>query len=694
MNPCSELVPGAIEERPATPHMLKLNWKTWLAIYGGILLVFGGLVVMFFAQDQPTIAYWIGFVGNAFASIWTFFGLIHWRDVPWVKRINTFVLASLGFGAVILLFMAVDWEPGWTTALYCYLAVLGFLLGINFLRLILRPGHPVLGVARTMIEESLRMGIALIFIIAMLALLPMLPLIFGSEDRVTYMVQRFLTYSNMIVAVLLGLMTVLLAARTVSLEIATRQIHMTLTKPLGRAQYLLGKWLGIVLLNAVLLVVAGIATYGFTMAIAQNPALNDLDRYAVDREVLTARLAQTPNPIDTTWERMYANVLREKQIADPGRFGLEGDPFATLADDAKQEIVADTVARFYSVKGGQSQDFLITGLGAAAAASERAANEASELLIAEAGLTNEQATAYVTYYSTGRMSEPVMQAAEQVPAESHDKMMRLIEREVIQLSLTPAASPKPENLNSEVYLKINGQPWPPPAMPTAPPPRSGLIVETPNELPLPAALINKQGEMVITITLPDKRQDGFDQNSMRFNFKDSVIEVFYRVGSFESNLAKALLIIWFKLAFLAMVGLMAGSLLSFPVAAMCSLVVYVGAAASGVIDESLSSYAGFARAESTWQVITGTFSAFFSTLGSGDIYSAFKLLLRLIGESFMLLIPSFGEFNTYRPLSDGHVISNGTVGSAALKIGLIWTGIVAIIGLFLFNRKEIARVQV
>lgn len=674
--------------------MLKLTWKTWLAIYGGILLVFGGLVVLFIAQDQSGIAYWLGFAGNALLSIWTFFGLIHWREVPWVKRINTFVLASLGFGVVILLFMAVDWEPGWTTALYCYLAVLGFLVGINFLRLILRPGYPVLGVARTMVEESLRMGVALIFIIAMLALLPMLPLIFGSEDRVTYMVQRFLTYSNMIVAVLLGLMTVLLSARTVSLEIATRQIHMTLTKPLGRAQYLLGKWLGIVLLNAVLLVVAGIATYGFTMGIAQNPALNDLDRYEVDREVLTARLAQTPNPVDTTWERMYANVLLEKQLADPGRFGEEGSPYATLANDAKQEIIADTVARFYSIKSGQSQDFVITGLGAAADAAERAAQEAKELLIAEAGLTGEQADAYVTYYSTGRLSDPVIEAAQLVTPEVHDKMNRLIEREVIQLSLTPATSPKPENLNSEVYLKVNGQPWPPPATPTGPPPRSGLIVETPNELPLPASLINAQGEMVLTITLPETRQDGFEQDSIRFNYKDNVIEVFYRVGSFESNLAKALLIVWFKLAFLAMVGLMAGSLLSFPVAAMCSMVVFVGAAASGVIDESLNSYAGFARAESTWQVITGTFAAFFDKLGSGDVYSAFKLLLRLIGESFMLLIPSFGEFNTYQPLSDGHVISNSTVGNAALKIGLIWTGIVAIIGLFLFNRKEIARVQV
>lgn len=676
--------------------MLKLNWKTWLAVLVGILLVFGGLFVMINAQGEPGIAYWLGFAGGALATGWSLDALVRWRDVPWVKRFNTLVLVTLGFGLVVLLFLAVNWEPGYTTAAYCYLAVLGFLLGINVLRLLLRPGHPVLGVARTMVEESLRMGVALIFIIAMLVLLPMLPLIFGSEDRVTYMVQRFLTYSNMIVAVLLGMMTILLAARTVSLEIATRQIHMTLTKPLGRLQYLLGKWLGIVLLNAVLLVVAGIATYGFTKAIASNPALNDLDRYAVDREVLTARLAKTPDPVDTTWEQMYFNVLQEKQITDPGRFGVQGDSFAMLADDAKQEIIADTVSRFYSVKAGQSQDYLFTGLGEAAAAAERAIVEGQNLLVKESGVSQTQAEEILNAV-IGRPSEIDVEAAQKVTPEVVDQLQRILESEVIQLSLTPAVSPKPENLNSEVYLKINGQPWPTPASPTASPPRTQLVNETPNDdkdLAVPAWLINNEGEMVLTVTLPESREDGFNQDSIRFNHKDAVIEVFYRVGSFESNLAKALLIVWLKLAFLAMVGLMAGSLLSFPVAAMFGLIVYVGAAASGVISESLDSYARFARADSTWAVITGTFSSFLSTLGSGDVYSAFKLLLRLIGEAFMLLIPSFGDFNTYQPLSDGHVISNATVLTATWKIGLLWTGIAAVIGLYLFNKKEIARVQV
>ncbi|MEM9346693.1 MAG: ABC transporter permease subunit [Planctomycetota bacterium] len=673
--------------------MLKLTWKTWLGVLIGIGVVFGGLFALINAQGEGRLGYWLGFVGAAAATVWTFWGLVHWRDVPWVKRLNTLVLATLGFGLLTLLFLALEWEPGWTTAVYCYLAVLGFLLGINIVRILLRPGYPVLGVARTMMEESLRLGISLIFIIALLVVLPLLPAIFGSEDRVTYMVQRFLTFSNMIVAVLLGLMTVLLAAWTVSREITTRQIHMTLTKPLGRAQYLLGKWLGIVLLNAVLLVVAGIATYGFTTAIAKNPALNALDRYAVDREVLTARLAKSPDPIDTTWDQMYANVLLEKQLSDPGRFGEEGSSFATLSSDAQQEIVSDTVSRFYTVAGGQSQDFLITGLGEAAAAAERAVQEARGLLMDEAGLTSKQAEDY-TNLLMGKPSELDAETAAKVPPPIQSEVVRLIEREVIQLKLTPSASPKPENLNTEVLIRVNGVAWPMPPSRGAPPPRTPLVVEIANELPLPASLISQDGEMVITVEVPKARSDGFEQESMRFNYKDAVIEVFYRVGSFESNLAKALMIVWLKLGFLAMVGLIAGSLLSFPVAAMFSLIILAAAAAGGTINESLANYASVATADSTWQIITGTIAAVFNGIIAGEVYDVFKLLLRLIGTAFMVFMPVFGDYNTYRPLSDGHVISLGTVGRAALNIGLIWTGIVTVAGMYLFSRKEIARVQV
>ena len=49
--------------------MLKLTWKTWLAVYLGIQLVFGGLFVMINAQGQPAAAYWLVFAGAAMVAL-------------------------------------------------------------------------------------------------------------------------------------------------------------------------------------------------------------------------------------------------------------------------------------------------------------------------------------------------------------------------------------------------------------------------------------------------------------------------------------------------------------------------------------------------------------------------------------------------------------------------------------------------
>jgi len=673
--------------------MPKLNWKTWLAVLIGVLAAPIGLYYLLEAQGATTVAEWVAFAGGLLTNVWVGYALIRWRDVPWVRRINTLVVTTLGFGLARLLFLAIGWDTGAQTAAYLYLAVIGFLVGINLLRLLLRPSHPILGVARTMLEEALRMGIALIFIVALLAILVLLPLVLGSEDRVTYMVQRFLVYSTAVVFVLLGLMTVLLAARSISLELSSRQAHMTLTKPLARWQYLLGKWLGIVLLDAVLVAVAGVAIYGFTMSIARNPALNDLDRYAVDREVLTARLALNPDPINATWEQMYINVLEENQRLDPEKYGEVGDPIGSLPDDAKQEIVAEAVGGFYTVDGGSSKQYKFEGLADAVAASEASIARGRAILREQAGLSEQQAEQYVRYV-LGRPNELKDETAQQVSMQVYDELVRELEREKITLVLTPDTSPEPEDQIVEITMKLNNQPWPRPVSPGAPTPRQKLVLETPNDVTIPAHLISPDGTLVITIEVPDNRNDGVKQEYIQFNYKDAQIDLYYRVGSFEANLAKAMLVVWLKLVFLAMLGLAAGALMSFPVAAMVGLVVFVAASASGVIDEALSNYASTPKNAGAWEVVTTTVGSFFTKLGEGEIYDALRIVIRLIGESFMLLIPKFGAFATSDDLSTGRAIDGGLVLGAVLKIGVMWTGIVALIGWGFFGRKEIARVTV
>lgn len=666
--------------------------RLWLGLLAAVLIMVGGVAGLLWAQGETSGAFWTLVGLSVLVTYWALIALVAWNEVGWVRRVNALVVLTGGFGIVIAMMMAGGFEGPARTLGVIYLTIAGFMVGVNVLRIILIPGYPMLGVARTMIEEALRMRVAVVIIITYLVGLSLMPMILGSEDRVTYMVQRFLVYASGLIIFSLGLLTVLLGAYSVSRELSTRQVQMTLTKPLARWQYLLGKWLGIMLLNAVLVGVAGVAIYGFAGAIASNPELDRLDRYKVEREVLTARERHSPVPIDVSWEQMYANVLAEKQARDPEKFGRVGDSFAVLPNTAKQEVISDAVSRFYTVDTGKPQKYVFTGLNAAADAAQRAIEEAGELLQEESALTAEESEQFISY-ALGRSNDLSREVFDKVTPSQQDALQKILEREVIQLVLVPDTAPEPTDQQVEVLLRFNGQPWPRASRVGGPAPTRKLVIETPNEIPVPASMIDTEGRLVVTIEVPGNRtRDGLEQKYIQFNYKDAEISLFYRVASFEANLARAMFVVWLKLAFLAMLGLVLGSLLSFPVAAMIGIVIFIAALVSGVIQESLDSYASVGRGEGTWDIVTGFFGGILGALGEGDIYGIFKLILRLIGETFMLLVPSFGQYGTADPLSSGKIISNDLLLGAFLKIGLLWTGVVGTVGIYFFSKKELARV--
>src|SRR3974390_1279876 len=75
--------------------------------------------------------------------------------------------------------------------------------------------------------------------------------------------QILLTYTLTTISALLGLSTLWLACGTLARDIEDCQMQVVAVKPIARWQIWLGKWLGIVLLNADLLVISGSAGYVF-----------------------------------------------------------------------------------------------------------------------------------------------------------------------------------------------------------------------------------------------------------------------------------------------------------------------------------------------------------------------------------------------------------------------------------------------
>ena len=185
-------------------------------------------------------------------------------------------------------------------------------------------------VARQMVAEGIRMKIALVFLVLLGGAVLGLPFSIEGDNSLTGRVQSFLSYSLSATGLFLGMLTVFMS-RSLSDELVGQQIFLVMTKPVPRWQFLLGKWLGMTVLNAAFLGFSGLVIYGMVYYIkwTHPPIDEELDAARLSNEVLVARHAlrcKTPDfmkPARAEYERkkeegFYDNapdVTRDEAIA-------------------------------------------------------------------------------------------------------------------------------------------------------------------------------------------------------------------------------------------------------------------------------------------------------------------------------------------------------------------------------------------
>lgn len=608
----------------------------WLIVLLALMAASAAVWTFLFFQDQLTAARAVAGVGNLLVDGWLIYGLWRWREAPWVRRLGAVLLVTLGASVLAGGLAAMGAASGARFVVSAWAMAMLFVLGLWLLRALLTPGHAVIGVARTVLDEAIRMKAPMVFIVMLLLLVPMLPLFVSAEDQVRYQVQSFLSWSMLVVGGMLGLMTIFLAVGTITGEIEHRQIFLTLTKPVSRAQYLAGKWLGIAVLNLLLVAVSGVAIYAFAMLLASQPAKTGYDAQAIGEEVLVAR--QTIKPTPPT-EQGLAGALRDRlerlRREDPGTYGNPGDPIDSTDPETLNRVQQQVITAWYTI-GPQSR----------------------------------------TVYRFAGLDD--------LPAGTDQVQFRFKPK---------AASSTPDGF-VRFAIQLNGRPY---INPFDNEFRGTPIFKYADDkfhvLPLPVEAINDQGVIdieVFNLPLPN----GQLPPSLTFNAKDG-LEVLYRVGSFEGNLVRSMTIVWLRLAMLTMLGLAAGSFLSFPVACLLAGLFYIAAAGHGYITESIESYAAFPRATlPLWDRIAGIPTTIGDQLSDGKFYDAIKVIIRMIGTSFVWLVPSFADHNPTPMLADGRVVPWSMVGRSALWVGLIWTGVLTLIAWLLFRTREIARVIV
>src|SRR5437868_13972004 len=115
----------------------------------------------------------------------------------------------------------------------------------------------VLAIALLTWKAAFRFRLFIVLAVLLLASVVVLPVLIKDDGTARGFTQILLTYTLTAITALLGLSTLWLACGTLARDIEECQIQMLAVKPIPRWQIWLGKWIGIMSLNAVLLAISG-----------------------------------------------------------------------------------------------------------------------------------------------------------------------------------------------------------------------------------------------------------------------------------------------------------------------------------------------------------------------------------------------------------------------------------------------------
>jgi hypothetical protein len=459
----------------------------------------------------------------------------------------------------------------------------------------------ILAIAGLTWKAALRFKLFLVIAVLLLASVVVLPILIKDDGTARGFTQILLTYTLSTITALLGLSTLWLSCGTLARDIEECQMQVVATKPVARWQIWLGKWLGILSLNAALLALSGVCVFGLLQWRASR--LPPDVQKTLREDVLVARGSARPpnNAADIAAEaeqRLKEQLKEHPDLAKSANLQL-----------AKRQIFEQIKAGYQIVPPGYQRSWQID-LGAE---KDSLPGRPLQLRIKfNSSKYGGTSTTYAGYWLIG-------------------------------------------DAQKGKYKQLEPM---------------SLAADTFHEFKIPPDLFDDKGVLMVTF---------FNANPdsvLLFPIEDGV-EVLYPEGGFAGNFARGLGIIFCWMALLAALGLAAASYLSFPVAAFFSLAMLVVVLSSGTLAEAIDS----------GSVAAGDEEAGVAGHSPVDVVliPAFKGIL-----SGVNLVKNFSPIDS---LSAGRVISWGELGLAFAQIVLLPGGVLGIVGIILFNRRELATAQ-
>ena len=213
----------------------------------------------------------------------------------------------------------------------------------------------ILAISFLTLRAAFRFRVVLVMTLLLLGGVVILPLMIKDDGTARGFTQIILTYTLALTTTLLGFATLWLSCGILAREIEEAQMQMVVVKPIGRWQIWLGKWLGIMMLNAMLLALAGGAIYGLMQYRAGK--LTAKEQTILREEVFVARkVAQEERP---DYEDMAGKVVRERLKEGPPPEGLSVPAVQTIIREqlkSRDQLVAPGQRRIWNIYVGNPSE--------------------------------------------------------------------------------------------------------------------------------------------------------------------------------------------------------------------------------------------------------------------------------------------------------------------------------------------------
>lgn len=451
-------------------------------------------------------------------------------------------------------------------------------------------------VAVNTIRQVLRMKIAVIFMLLLLVLLPVLGLTATGDGTLKGRLQTFVSYGLSLTSLLLSLLTIIAATFTITSDLEHRQIYTVATKPIRRYQFILGKLLGVIVLDVALVTLFAGIVYAFVALLPGFYDVSPATLREIDNEFYTARASLAP-PLPEVRDEVMALY---NQLEKTGQLR---EAYPTLSRDA---ILRELTLRKMLEK--------------------RAAG----------------------------VGEGLVWEFENIrPLDPNQSLF-------IRFKYDVAADPA----SGQIYGRWQigdlrqvryGMDFKTPIWPED----RADPVRTFREIEVPARVIADDGYLAVGfLNVP------LNDTTVIFPLEDG-LELLYKADTFTGNFIRGALLVLFRLIFLACLGVLAASFLSFPVAIMLCLVVFLTGTVSGFVLESF-----------------GELSA-----SVGQVYSY------TIG-ALVRLLPRFDKYNPTTFLIPGRLIAWSLIAQVAFFMICIKALLLLVLALIIFSVRELARIIV